>query len=98
MAYDNTNRWTLGKNRNKTKETQADYKGSINIEGADYWLDGWITTNKATGEKFFSGSAKLKDAPSGYAPTGHAPSKSTSQQGVEPMDDDIPFAKRHWQS
>jgi hypothetical protein len=88
MAYDNTNRntnrWTLGRNRNKTKETQADHKGSINIEGVEYWLDGWITTNKTTGEKFFSGSAKLKDAPSG-----HVPSKSTTAE-VE-TDDDIPF-------
>ena len=40
--YDNTNRWTLNKNDRKEKETHPDYKGSINVDGVDYWLDGWI--------------------------------------------------------
>jgi hypothetical protein len=60
MAYDNTNRWTLNKNDRKEKDTHPDYKGSLNVDGVDYWLDGWIKDG-ANG-KFISGSLKLKEA------------------------------------
>ena len=60
MAYDNTNRWTLNKNDRKEKDTHPDYKGSLNVDGVDYWLDGWIKDG-ANG-KFISGSLKRKDA------------------------------------
>lgn len=60
MAYDNTNRWTLNKNERKEKETHPDYKGSLNLDGVDYWIDGWIKDG-ANG-KFISGSLKPKDA------------------------------------
>jgi len=61
MTYDNTNRWTLNKNERKEKETHPDYKGSINVGGVDYWLDGWI--KEGANGKFISGSIKRKDAP-----------------------------------
>lgn len=60
MSYDNTNRWTLNKNDRKEKDSHPDYKGSINVGGVDYWLDGWIKDG-ANG-KFISGSIKRKDA------------------------------------
>jgi len=41
MSYDNTNRGQIWGNKEKEKETQPDYKGSINIEGVEYWLSGW---------------------------------------------------------
>jgi hypothetical protein len=60
MAYDNTNRWTLNKNDRKDKDTHPDYKGSLNVDGVDYWLDGWIK-DSANG-KFISGTLKRKEA------------------------------------
>ena len=60
MAYDNTNRWTLNKNDRKEKETHPDYKGSLNVNGVEYWIDGWIKGG-ANG-KFISGSLKPKEA------------------------------------
>jgi hypothetical protein len=84
MAYDNTNRWTLNKNERKEKDTHPDYKGSINVDGVDYWLDGWIKDG-ANG-KFISGSLKRKDA---------APVKQMPAVGSYTTDDDdsdeIPF-------
>jgi hypothetical protein len=81
MAYDNTNRWTLNKNERKEKETHPDYKGSINVDGVDYWLDGWIK-DSANG-KFISGSLKPKDQQGA----------SRQQQPAAAFDDeaDVPF-------
>lgn len=59
MSYDNTNRWTLNKNDRKEKDSHPDYKGSINVDGVDYWLDGWI--KESANGKFISGSIKPKD-------------------------------------
>ena len=39
--FDNTNRRSLFKNNRKQSETHADFNGSINIDGVDYWIDGW---------------------------------------------------------
>jgi len=46
----------------KTKEDDRDYSGSINIEGREYWLNGWMKTSGA-GKKFLSLSVKPKNAP-----------------------------------
>jgi len=40
--YDNTNRGVLFKNDKKTTDTQPVYKGSINVDGQEYWLSAWI--------------------------------------------------------
>ena len=41
-ANDNTNRGTLAKNEKKIEPTHADYNGQLNLEGTDYWINGWI--------------------------------------------------------
>jgi hypothetical protein len=40
-TYDNTNRGSLRKNAAKQEDRQPDYKGSIDIEGKQFWLSGW---------------------------------------------------------
>ncbi len=62
MIYDNTNRWTLNKNARKEQDNHPDYKGAINVDGVEYWLDGWI--KESANGKFISGSLKRKDATS----------------------------------
>ena len=88
MAYDNTNRWTLNKNDRKEKETHPDYKGSINVDGVDYWLDGWIKDG-ANG-KFISGSLKPKDA-NGFQRNHPAPQQRSQFETDADLDDGIPF-------
>lgn len=56
--YDNTNRGVLFQNQ-KAKDTQPDYKGSINIEGKEYWLSGWKKLSKSN-EPFLSLSVQPK--------------------------------------
>lgn len=60
--YDNTNRGIIGKNARKSKDTDADITGSINVDGTDYWLNGWQKTNSRDGSKFYSLSVKPKEA------------------------------------
>jgi hypothetical protein len=59
MEYDNTNRGTLGRNSNKSEDKHPDYSGTINIDGKDYWLSGWLKEGK--NGKFFSLAVKEKD-------------------------------------
>ena len=80
--YDNTNRGTLGKNKRKEKDTHPEYTGTLNVEGKDYWLSGWVKDGPEN-TKFFSLSVKPKDAKPNDKPN---ESKSTPFP-----DDDIPF-------
>ena len=96
QEFDNTNRGSLFKNDKKETDKQPDYKGSINIEGTDFWLSAWLQTSK-NGVKYFSMSVQLKEkakpvppmrgTPQRAAP-GHQPSRGS---GFDNMDDDIPF-------
>lgn len=58
--FDDTNRGALFKNTRKTDEKHADYNGSINVDGHDYWLNAWLKTSK-DGKTFMSLSVKRKD-------------------------------------
>ena len=71
--YDNTNRGSLFKNEHKEKDTHADYNGSINVDGKEYWLNAWVKEagekSKNPGKKFFSLSVKEKEGSHGVAST-----------------------------
>jgi uncharacterized protein (DUF736 family) len=58
--FDNTNSGALFKNDKKTKESQPDYKGNINVDGTEYWISAWIKTSRA-GQKFMSLALTPKD-------------------------------------
>lgn len=65
--YDDTNRGAAFRNSEKGPEGTekwADFKGSINIEGEEYWLDCWkklIQNGDRAGETMLSFSVKPKD-------------------------------------
>lgn len=83
MQYDNSNRGAIFKNDDKQQDNHPDYKGSLNVNGVDLWVSGWLKTSEKTGKKFMSVSVKPKDA---------APVKKTSKpsSGFDDMDD-APF-------
>lgn len=88
MAYDNTNRWTLNKNDRKEKDTHPDYKGSLNVDGVDYWIDGWI--KEGANGKFISGSLKPKQDRTGVGQAIGAQPASAFESQAD-LDDDVPF-------
>ena len=85
MEYDNTNKGSLFKNDQKQQDTHADYNGSINIEGVEYWLNAWVKESKKDGKKFFSLSVKPKGANGDKNSFKAKPAQSKAQQD----DDDI---------
>jgi hypothetical protein len=46
MSYDNTNSGMLARNDKKETEKHPDFKGSINVDGVDYWLSAWVREGK----------------------------------------------------
>ena len=77
--YDRTNTFVLFINDKKGNEARPDRTGTLNVDGVDYYIDGWLK-NGAKGP-FLSGSIKRKDA-----------AKTTAKQQVQNLDaDDIPF-------
>lgn len=88
MAYDNTNRWTLNKNDRKQQDSHADYQGKINVEGKDYWLNGWI--KDGPNGKFISGTIKAVGEQQRQAPKRVDPI-STGRSLRDELNDDVPF-------
>lgn len=86
--FDNTNTGTLGRNERKEMDIHADYRGQININGVEYWLDGWIKTAGPTaknpGSKFLSLRVKPKE---------EQRPKTMAEMNPEQFrdDDDMPF-------
>lgn len=77
--YDNSG--ALFKNDKQGNATWADYKGSITINGTEYWLSAWIKEGKEG--KFMSLAVKPKGAQTPAAKT------SPTRRAVD--DDSIPF-------
>lgn len=63
--YDNNMRGVLFKNKDKQSDKHADYRGNCEIDGKQCWVDAWIKTPKAGGDKFMSLSFKFKTAQQG---------------------------------
>lgn len=60
------NRGTLARNEHREKDSQPEFTGSINVEGKEYWLNGWVNDSKnEAGKQFFGLSVKAKDAANG---------------------------------
>lgn len=85
--YDNTNRGVLFKNLDKQEDSHADYQGSINVDGKEFWLNAWLKTSKK-GNKFMSLGVRPKMAREYRGGSDNPPART---QESPAFDDDIPF-------
>lgn len=81
MDYDNTNRFTLFRNKDRKTDASPEYSGSINVDGVEYRLSAWV--KEGQNGKFFSGSVRPKD----QRPRG----TMTITSGKQALDEDTPF-------
>jgi hypothetical protein len=92
--YDNTNRFSLFKNDRKAEDRDADFTGTLNIEGVEYFVDAW-KPRQPGGKLVLSGRVK---------PKARQPAAPQAQPDLTPrrpngrpapsyadLDDDIPF-------
>ena len=85
--YDKTNTGVVFKNDNRGEDWHPEYRGSINVEGVEYFIDLKIREGKKG--KFFSAKLKRKGRPDGAKafPT----SIPRPPEPVTEFDDSIPF-------
>ena len=60
MTYDNTNKGIISKNDRKTTDKHPDITGSLNVEGVEYFVDGWAKKRNSDGASFYSLYVKRK--------------------------------------
>jgi hypothetical protein len=94
QQYDNTNRGVLFKNDRKEKDTHADYKGTINVNGEEMWLSAWIKDGQKG--KFMSLSVQPKEQRQQQQPQQRQAQRPAPVQQVVPVDeyddlDSFPF-------
>lgn len=89
MAYDNTNSGLLARNDKQGNDSRPDYRGSINVDGTEYWLSAWIKTGrdgtKLAGQKYMSLSVQPKGAPAA-APSPFAPAPAPARMTHDQRD------------
>ena len=86
--YDNTNSGAIFANDKGDNDKRPDRKGSLNVEGTEYWISGWIRKDKA-GKPYMSLKVERKDKNSNSSP---GPAQSRPAPTVDNDDtDDIPF-------
>ena len=78
------NRWSLDRNIDKRGEKSPDYRGRLNVDGVEYYLDGWIKEGR--NGKFISGSIKP------IVRTEERPKAAPIKGGADPFDDGVPFS------
>ena len=88
-AYDNNLTGIISKNDRKTDDKHPDIKGQCEIEGVQYWVDGWAKTRNSDGGKFYSLRFKRKDA--APKPAAKPAGRTAPAGGFDDMENDIPF-------
>ncbi len=82
--YDNTNRGSIWKNDDKQSDTHPDFKGSLNVNGQEFWVSAWKRKPDANPKApALSFSIKVKEQ------QGAAPAPAADTGGG--FDDSIPF-------
>jgi len=90
--YDKTNTGVVFKNDRRTEDWHPEYRGTINVEGVEYFID--LKLRQGKNGTFMSAKVKRKDRPAGGKAVPAAmptciPRPSEPMDGFD--DDSIPF-------
>jgi len=91
MEYDNTNSGAIFIKDKGDNQKRPASKGSINVEGVDYWISGWV--REKNGKPYMSLKVERKEQQASPQPSRHEQAKANAYQ-PEPQDDGndpIPF-------
>ena len=92
MSYDNNLTGLISKNERKTDDKHPDIKGQCEIDGVQYWVDGWQKTRNSDGGKFYSLRFKRKDAAKPAPRQSPAPQRQAAAPDSDWYDgSDVPF-------
>jgi hypothetical protein len=87
--YDDTNRGQIWGNDKKEKDTQPDLKGSVNVDGKEYWVSAWKRKPDAN-PKAPALSFRLQSKDEAHN-QGMAGASQAAQPASDDLADDIPF-------
>lgn len=88
MTWDPTNRGSLFKADKKGNPKRPDYNGTLNVDGKDYELAGWVTEAKS---KLVYVSLKVQPKRGAkQGPDSSRPAPADARDGFIP-DEEIPF-------
>jgi hypothetical protein len=97
MAFDKTNKGTLRKNDKRTEDWHPHYRGDLNVEGAEYWLDATLK-EWPDGTKYMSLKLRPKSPATDNMPRVNAPASKPARPVAQPsrslkdeLDDDLPI-------
>lgn len=90
MAFDNRNTGIIKRNDKGDNPQRPDYKGSVDVEGVQYWVAGWVRKRKEDGTPFLS--IKLDRKEQQALPQQPAPAKDGApQEASAEADERLPF-------
>ncbi len=84
MNFDNTNQGALFKNDKQGNEQRPDYRGTLDVNGQQFWISAWLKSSKA-GNKYMSLSVQPKEAKDDRRP------ERGAQPAAAPVNDDVPW-------
>lgn len=61
MAYDERNCGIIRKNDKGDNPKRPDYKGSLDVDGVQYWVSGWVRKRNSDGSPFLSIKVEKKE-------------------------------------
>lgn len=93
--YDNTNRGAIYVNDRKQQQNHPDRTGTLNVEGVEYFINGWIKTagpnSQNPGQQFMSLSVKRKDQQHGQGGGQRSGQQNQGQQQGNYNPNQCPF-------
>jgi hypothetical protein len=101
MAYERKDMsGSLFKNDRKERGEHPDYNGEVLINGASYWISGWVTARDGTtplrtkdGKPYMSLSFRVKQPKPAASniPVTHDDPRTTPRGRIIELDDEVPF-------